>query len=98
MTLVAYVSTSQERADKLFAADKANDEYTFGLLAGFPKSAADAWRDNELLPQTQEAALYKAANAQAMPDFFRLSKKYYRDEFNCLRSWWNILQQYELLE
>ncbi len=73
--LTAYVSLNQSGADSLYDAEVAEDTYAFGLAAGFPKSAVEAWRDGTLLSFEREAALYAEAGAQNNTDFFRLSQQ-----------------------
>jgi len=70
-----------------------------GELFGYPKTAVEAFGNNNLMMnlQDQNAIINFEGLSEWMPNF-RFSKLHFKEELEVLRGWYNTLKQYDFIE
>ena len=70
-----------------------------GELFGYPKTAFEAFGDDDLMMSLKEQDVI--INSEGLPEFmpnFRFSKLHFKEELEVLKDWYDILKKYDFVE
>lgn len=92
----ALVSLKQELIDEYLDTEGLDNAHRIGELFGYPKTATDAFGDKEQLLSIEEQDRLVAEGGLDEFMNFRCSRDHWREEFQAVKAWADVLRAYGL--